>query len=59
MSSRGVQALMTAACVYEIGRWRISVRFGRYRFGLHRTIGWSAFSWGLGFCTGNAVRRNR
>lgn len=44
---------------YEIGRWRISIRFGRYRFGLHRTIGWSAFSWGLGFCTGNAVRRNR
>lgn len=41
------------------GRWRIRIKFGLYRLGLNRTDGWSAFSWGLGFCTGNAVRRPR
>lgn len=44
--------------VIELGRWRISVKFGRYRFGWrHPDAG--VFSWGLGFCTGNAVRRTR
>ena len=41
--------------VFTPGRWRISVTFGRYRIGFHR-IGSGAYSWGAGFCAGNAVR---
>jgi hypothetical protein len=40
------------------GRWRVRVKFGRYRIGFHRG-GPGVYSWGLGFCTGNAVRRSR
>ena len=44
--------------VWYIGRWRFMVKFGRYRFGVGRMNGWSSFTWGLGFCCGNVVRRS-
>lgn len=44
--------------VFTPGRWRISVKFGRYQFGFHRSMP-GAYSWGLGFCCGNAVRRTK
>ena len=30
--------------VHEVGRWRIVIRFGRYRFGFHRIDGLSGAS---------------